>query len=160
MKNKTYRSLLALAMVIALVFTACDTKPDQPNSIDHELLDETIATTQDHGSTTTNATTDDVGVADEATITVAVKIVKKDRSTVEYSFPTAEMSVGEMLRNEGLTEDEGYLVTLSGIAAEWDNNEAWWNFKVDGEDSMVGIEEVALKDGAVYTFVYTDKTTG
>lgn len=101
-------------------------------------------------------------VAEEAAaITVTLHIVDGEQNTTDLVIETAEGAVlGDVMLENGLISQEehdaGFFTVLNGIEANWDADQSWWCVKdADGDDSMVGIAEIVLEDGAEYSFVYT-----
>ncbi|MCL1832127.1 MAG: DUF4430 domain-containing protein [Oscillospiraceae bacterium] len=64
-------------------------------------------------------------------------------------------TLGEVMRTEGLTEQTGLIDTINGITADWDTDEAYWAFYIDGEYALQGIDDTTVKNGAAYKIVYT-----
>lgn len=64
--------------------------------------------------------------------------------------------LGEFLRElEGCEWQDSefglYITGFNGMKEDIDN-QYWWSVNVNGESSMVGVDEVPLADGDVYTF--------
>ncbi len=85
-----------------------------------------------------------------------------DLEGTETSFDvtSAKKTVGEALLDEGLIAgDESeyglYVTTVNGITADWDKDQTYWAFYVDGEYAMTGVDQTDITDGATYSFVLT-----
>ena len=117
--------LLALAMVFVL--TACGAKEEAP-----------------------------------AAAAVSFKVVVTDlegkETTFEYSSSAA--SVGEALVAEGLIEGHEteyglYIDTVNGITADWDADQTYWAFYINGEYATTGIDGTEIVADTTYSLTLT-----
>lgn len=75
----------------------------------------------------------------------------------EYKFKEddsleAILKADKDLKMKGDTSEFGFFITeLFGIASS-DDDHTFWNLKIDGEDSMVGVRGVVLEDGMAIGF--------
>lgn len=77
-----------------------------------------------------------------------------------FSITTAKATVGEALMDEGLIEGEegeyGLMVnTVNGVTADWNADQTYWAFYIDGEYAMTGVDQTDITDGATYSMVLT-----
>lgn len=77
-----------------------------------------------------------------------------------FNITTTKATVGEALLDEGLIAGEdseyGLMVnTVNGITADWDADQTYWAFYVDGEYAMTGVDQTDITAGATYSFVLT-----
>ena len=88
-----------------------------------------------------------------------VEVVHGDGTERSFSYTTDADKLGAFLEAEGLIEaegvDDGMFNTVDGEKADWNVNESWWNFQINGESAMVGIYDTTIEDGAVYKLIYT-----
>ena len=111
------------------------------------------------GGNTADADNDgDAGNAGAAAFTVVVTDLDGNETKFEYTSDAA--SVGEALLAEGLIQgDQGeyglYINTVNGITADWDKDQTYWAFYVDGEYALAGIDLTEITDGAVYGLTLT-----
>lgn len=106
--------LLALVMVFAL--TACGAKEEAP-------------------------------AADAVSFKVVVTDLEGNETAFEYTSSAA--SVGEALVAEGLIEGHEteyglYIDTVNGITADWDADQTYWAFYINGEYATTGIDVLRL----------------
>ena len=76
-----------------------------------------------------------------------------------YTVKTDEKTVGDALVKAGVTADAGYIQTLNGLTAVWDDetsNYWYWAFYIGREMASVGAFETEVTKDAVYAFVFTD----
>lgn len=142
---------LLLVLVLASSLVACggthtpDTTP---------TTESTAAATPPEGSQEQPTEAEPVG----ATFTVVVTDLDGTEATFRYTSEAA--TVGEALLAEGLIagdeSDWGLMVTtVNGITADWDTENAYWAFYINGEYAQTGVDATELTDGAVYSFVKT-----
>ncbi len=103
------------------------------------------------GSTTTETTT-----AQGVSFEVVVTDVEGNETT--FSYTTTKATVGEALVEEGLISGEDsdyglYVTTVNGITLDWDADQMYWAFYIDGEYAMTGVDSTEVTEGAVYSFV-------
>lgn len=105
----------------------------------------------------------------ENAVKFSVVVTDRDGSSNTFEYTTTASTVGEALLNEGLISgDEGdyglYVTTVNGITADWDADQTYWAFYIDGEYALTGVEATEVTEGTVYSFVLTgyvqDDTTG
>ncbi len=141
MKN-TLRSAIALALT--LVFIVCAVSCNQ--TIDTKALWENATYKEDmtFGS-------------GEKTISVEVKAGEK---AITFTIHTDKDTVGAALAEHGLIAgDEGpyglYMKVANGITADYDIDQSYWAFYINGEASMTGVDKTNITEGAAYQLAYT-----
>lgn len=77
-----------------------------------------------------------------------------------FSVTSAKKTVGDALVDEGLIEgtesDYGlYVTVVNGITADWDKDQTYWAFYIDGDYATTGVDQTDITDGATYSFVLT-----
>ncbi len=87
-------------------------------------------------------------------------VTYQDGKTKDFVYKTEEKFLGPVLRKEGLVEghvDGGsfFIDAVDGLVADYSVNESWWKVLEDGEQVLVGVDELAIKDGGTYQLVYT-----
>ena len=92
--------------------------------------------------------------------TITVTVTYDDGSTKDFTYKTEEKFLGPVLRKEGLVaghEDGGsfYIDAVDGLTADYSANESWWKVLAEGEQALVGVDEIAIKDGGKYQLQYT-----
>ena len=91
------------------------------------------------------------------TVVVEVKIGEK---TVTFTVKTDKDTVGAALFEHKLIDgDQGefglYMKVVNGITADYDVDQSYWAFYIDGEYAMTGIEVTDITEGAAYKLEYT-----
>ena len=123
------KRMLALLLALVLVFalTACGAKEEAP-------------------------------VVNAVSFKVVVTDLEGNETAFEYTSSAA--SVGEALVAEGLIEghesDYGlYIDTVNGITADWDKDQTYWAFYVDGEYATTGIDGTEIVADTTYGLTLT-----
>ena len=123
--KKMISLLLALVMVFAL--TACGAKEEAP-------------------------------AANAVSFKVVVTDLDGNETAFEYSSNAA--SVGEALVAEGLIEGHEteyglYIDTVNGITADWDADQTYWAFYINGEYATTGIDGTEIVADTTYGLTLT-----
>ncbi len=95
----------------------------------------------------------------EVSFTVVVTDLEGNSETFDYSTAMTD-SLGEFLLEEGLVEGEDgeyglFITAVNGVAADWDKDQTYWAFYIDGEYATTGVDATAIAEGAEYSFVLT-----
>ena len=126
-RNKKLLSLigcLVLTAALALLFTGCSTAPREEAA---PGVSFTVEVTDLEGNVTTTELTSD------------------------------KPTVGEALQEKGILDgEEGvyglYIKSVNGIELDWDRDQKYWAFYVDGEYALAGADQTELVAGSVYAF--------
>ena len=91
------------------------------------------------------------------TITVEVKA---QETTVVFTVKTDKSTVGEALIEHNLIEGEEsqyglYVKKVNGITADYDVNQSYWAFYIDGEYALSGVDTTEIAEGVTYQLEYT-----
>jgi len=100
----------------------------------------------------------DAPAAEAVSFKVVVTDLEGNETTFEYTSSAA--SVGEALVAEGLvagheTEYGLYVDTVNGITADWDADQTYWAFYIDGEYATTGIDGTEIVAGTTYGLTLT-----
>ena len=162
--RKTTRKLLIsfLATVFVLSLVACGKSGETPKTPDSN------ATEQSQSSEPNVAT--QTGLWENATYLTDTEVgqgsksfsleVKADNQQVKITVHTDEATVGAaLLANNIIAGDESqyglYVKTVNGIIADYDVDQTYWAFYIDGEYAMTGVDGTDIKEGSVYTLERT-----
>lgn len=87
------------------------------------------------------------------------RVVHEDGTEKTFEIETDKATLAEVLVTMRLVEESadsaGLYDVVDGERADWDDGEAWWCFRKDGQALTVGIEDVVPESGAVYEAVFT-----
>ena len=92
--------------------------------------------------------------------TFTVTVVRKDGTSKDYTYTTAEKYVGPVLEADGLIEGNagpyGMEITkVEGVQAIYAEDKAYWAVYEGEEYALQGIDTTPAVDGGVYKLVYT-----
>ena len=89
-----------------------------------------------------------------------VSVADLEGSETVFEVHTDEETVGAALLKAGLLEgDMGeyglYINVVNGVAADWDKDQTYWAFYIDGEYAMTGVDGTQINPSAEYSLVLT-----
>lgn len=139
--KKIISLILSIMLVasLALNFTACSNKaPEAPAAV--QLVD---GANLGKGATAFTFT-----------------VVDPDGKSITATINTDKATVGEALVELGLVEGEesewGLMVnTVNGITLDYNKDQMYWAFYIDGEYAMTGVDATDVVAGSTYTLEAT-----
>ena len=141
--KKTMQStaILLLALVLFAALVACDTTEEAPPTL---WDNATYQTDTELGS---------------GAKTIAVEVVLPDKQ-VTFTVHTDQDTVGAALLEHGLIAGEQgayglYVKVVNGITADYDVDQSYWAFQINGEYAMTGVDTTEITEGETYQLVYT-----
>lgn len=95
----------------------------------------------------------------EPTKTFTVEVVDKEKNKTTMTVKTDMETVGEVLQEAKLLGGEQgeyglYIHSVNGIPVDYERDQAYWAFYVNGEYAVTGVDMTESEDGAVYTFAW------
>ena len=137
--NKKITSwLLCMMLIVAMALTAgCGEKKQNDSSAGQEVPKENVL---GEGQTKFNFT-----------------VVDKEGQETPFEIHTDKTTVGEALLEHGLIAgEEGafglYVKTVNGITADYDVDQTYWAFYVNGEYATSGVDATNVEADATYSF--------
>ena len=142
--KKSLSSLLAVVLFAAMTLnlTGCKDNSKETTGNENTVTNEAILQAQTIG---------------EGSVEFAFEVVDKDGNSSLFNVKTDAKTVGEALLANGLIEgEEGqyglYVKTVNGILADYDVDQTYWAFYIDGEYAMSGVDVIDITPGTVYSF--------
>ena len=91
------------------------------------------------------------------TVTVEVKV---QEHLVTLTVKTDKETVGAALLEHGLIAGEEsqyglYVKVVNGITADYDTDQTYWAFYINGEYATAGVDSTDITEGATYQLAYT-----
>ena len=129
-----------LLLTVVFCFAACEKEP-----VPADIWDSAIYT-------------EDATLGEgETTLKVEVKIEGK---TVVFILNTNADTVGAALLENGLIAGEMgdygmYIKVVNGVTADYDIDQSYWAFWINGDYAMSGVDTTEIKEGDTYTLEYT-----
>lgn len=136
---KKFSVILLTFAFILTVFSACGSK-EKADLFSNAIYKENVT----------------LGEGDK-TVTCDVKVNDK---TVTFTVNTNAHTVGAALLDNGIISgEEGpyglYVKVVNGITADYDIDQSYWAFYIDGEYAMSGIDLTPINENARYSLEYT-----
>lgn len=87
-----------------------------------------------------------------------VVVTGLDGEETSFDITTDKATVGEALVEKGLIAGEDseyglYVTTVNGVTLDWDKDQKYWAFYIDGEYATTGVDSTNVTEGTVYSFV-------
>lgn len=82
-------------------------------------------------------------------------VVDGEGNETRLTVKTNQKMVGQALLDAGLVEGEMgqyglYVKKVNGIEADYNVNQTYWAFYIDGQYAMTGVDETEIQPGATY----------
>ena len=148
---------IILALVLALSLVACGSTPAQQPEGGNDANTEA---NDDANTGNTDANVDAPVVTDGATLgegahSFTLEITDAEGKTITATINTDEETVGAALLKLNIVQGEDseyglYVKTVNGITADFDKDQTFWAFYVDGVSSQTGVDMTAVNDGSTY----------
>ena len=86
--------------------------------------------------------------------------VEAGEEKISFTLQTDKETVGEALLEHGLIDGENgayglYVKIVNGITADFDVDQSYWAFYINGEMAMTGVDMTPIEEGVVYKLAYT-----
>lgn len=86
--------------------------------------------------------------------TLSVEVKAEDKSVL-FTIHTDKKTVGEaLLEHELIDGDESeyglYVKVVNGITADYDEDQTYWAFYINGEYAMTGVDSTEIDESATY----------
>ena len=159
-KRKFNRFILCLVCVLAIAAMAlctfgCENNSTDPGKETPEISDTSKGENSvGNVSNTVNDGITSVGVGET---TFDFEVVDGNGNVTKFKVATDKKTVGEALVDAKLIEgEEGayglYVKKVNGIEADYDKNQTYWAFYINGEMAMSGVDMTDIESGKVYSF--------
>ena len=108
-------------------------------------------------STEVQSTEVQITVLGEGATQFAFTVIDKDGNETAFEIHTDKEIVGEALVELGLIEGEAgafglFVKSVNGITADYDVDQTYWAFYVNGEYATSGVDTTMIEEGMTYTF--------
>ena len=161
MTTKFRRTLSVIACIVliaalALLTVGCSDKTNGENELPktNETVQETISET---GEQSADTSANDVTTVGQGQKQFDFSVFDLDGNETKFIVKTDAETVGKALIDAGLIEGEDgpyglYVKKVNGVLADYDKDQTYWAFYVDGEYGMNGVDKTDIEDGKVYSF--------
>lgn len=153
-------TVVALLLSCLVCFSACG--KDEPQGVISDVNKDYETPNQDDGA--------DLGMWKDAKYlqdaelgdgaTTLVVEVKADERQVTFTIHTDKATVGEALQEHDLLEGEIgdyglYVKKVNGILADYDVDQTYWGFFINGEYARTGVDSTNIEEGVTYCLART-----
>ena len=144
--------ILALTMVLSLA--ACGNTPaQQPDSGNDANVEANDGANTDADVKAPVVT--DGAVLGEGAHSFVLEIADAEGKTITATINTDEETVGAALLKLNVIQGEDseyglYVKTVNGITADYEKDQTYWSFYIDGEYAQTGVDMTAVNDGSTY----------
>lgn len=147
--KKIFALILCIVLVAAVALFAQGCKKTEGES------PETTDSVTTAADTTEKA--DDTNVLGEGEKQFTFKVVDKEGKETVFTINTDKKTVGDALLDLELIEGEDgdyglYVKKVNGIVADYNVDQTYWAFYVNGEYAMSGVDTTEIENGAEYSF--------
>ena len=89
--------------------------------------------------------------------TVTLTITMPDNSLNIREITTRETNLGEALRKKGMIQcdESGVIVSVEGVEANWEKDQTFWAFEIDGAYAGHGVDDEEIAAGKAYALIFT-----
>ncbi len=159
-KRKFNRFILCLVCVLAIAAMALCTFGCENNSTDPgKETPEVSDTSKGENSVgdVSNTVNDGITTVGVGETTFDFEVVDGNGNVTKFKVATDKKTVGEALVDAKLIEgEEGtyglYVKKVNGIEADYDKDQTYWAFYINGEMAMTGVDMTDIESGKVYSF--------
>ncbi len=177
MQRKTRNTLLArilcMMLIVAMALFTAGCKKDEtetPQDGQETNVTATAAPQEDISGEDAEGNGDVAGDAEQAgdvesgatelgegAVSFNFSVVDKDGNETKFVIHTDAETVGAALLEHGLIEGEEseyglYVKKVNGILADYDVDQTYWGFYVNGEYAMSGVDTTNIEEGGNYSF--------
>lgn len=159
--TKLLSLILSMMLIVAMAFnmTACgDNNQEKPNTEGQSQAGGTEQGTED-GVKQEGENGDEIlnNILGEGAVVFNFVVVDKDGNETKFEIHTDKTTVGEALLELKLIEGEEssyglYVKKVNGITADYDVDQTYWAFYINGEMAMTGVDATDVEAGATYSF--------
>ncbi|MBR2407721.1 MAG: DUF4430 domain-containing protein [Lachnospiraceae bacterium] len=170
-RNMMLSRILCMMLIVAMALFTVGCKKDEEESPKEQDAKVTAPATEDaaneieegqdaesgEDATQEGDVASDVTELGEGKKAFDFSVVDKDGNETKFVIHTDKSTVGEALLDLGLIEGEAgayglYVKKVNGILADYDVDQTYWGFYVDGDYAMSGVDTTDIEEGKTYSF--------
>ena len=138
-----------LAVSMAAGMTACGSKSGDNGSVQ--------GTVQESAQAQTDGVFADGSDLGEGNTEFTLTVTDKDGTESSFTIHTDKENVGDALTETGIIAgEEGYyglyVKTVNGVTADYDVDQTYWAFYINGEYASTGVDSTPVTAGDTYSF--------
>jgi len=155
-RNRKISTLLITTMLVAsmLLGTAgCGGNNQEQN----QQVENNLQSTEVQNTELQSAEDSQVTVLGEGSIQFVFTVIDKAGNETAFEIHTDKEIVGDALLELALIAGEDgayglYVKEVNGIVADYDTDQTYWAFYVNGEYATSGVDTTPIEEGMTYTF--------
>ena len=159
-KQNVLSLILSMMLIVAMAFsmTACgDNNQEKPNTEGQSQAGGTQQDSQEDEIQNGSENQTDTTVLGQGETVFGFVVVDKDGKETKFEIHTDKTTVGEALLEVKLIDGEDgpyglYVKSVNGITADYDVDQTYWAFYINGEMAMSGVDATNVEAGATYSF--------
>lgn len=159
-KQNVLSLILSMMLIVAMAFsmTACgDNNQEKPNTEGQSQAGGTQQDSQEDEIQNGSENQTDTTVLGQGETVFGFVVVDKDGKETKFEIHTDKTTVGDALLEVKLIEGEDgpyglYVKSVNGITADYDVDQTYWAFYINGEMAMTGVDATNVEAGATYSF--------
>lgn len=158
--KKIVTLILAMMLIVSMVFSVVGCGSN--NQAQNQQVENSEVSTEMQSAETQNTEIQkveesQVAVLGEGATQFAFTIIDKDGNETAFEIHTDKEIVGDALVELGLIEGEAgafglFVKSVNGIIADYDVDQTYWAFYVNGEYASSGVDTTPIEEGMTYTF--------
>ena len=142
-------SVVALLLMCLLCMVGCQAEQAEQPEQSVSATESTAPVADDAGFWSTAMYTADTALGEGAKVLTVQ--VSADEKAITLTINTDKETVGAALAEHNLIQGaDGLYTVVNGMTADWNVDQTYWAFYIDGEYAMTGMDDTAITDGAVY----------
>ena len=162
--KKLMTSIFNMMLIVAMVLSTAGCSGSKNNynegavSTENPIATESVMETEtESGILEESITSENVTILGEGETVFPFTVVDAEENETLFEIHTDKEMVGEALLDLGLIEGEDgayglYVKTVNGITLDYDKDNAYWAFYVNGEYAMSGVDTTPITEGETYMF--------
>ena len=165
-RNTMLTRILCMMLIVAMALFTVGCKKDEketPQSGQETKVTAPAEESKDDAAGDTAQNDEDAELAGDVTelgegvSEFTFSVVDKEGNETKYLIHTDKKTVGDALLEHALIEgEEGdfglYVKKVNGIVADYDVDQTYWAFYINGEYAMTGVDVTDITSGASYSF--------
>lgn len=149
--------ILCVLLIAALAFNTIGCSSKKQGQQTHQTAEQDVQQSVEQESQQTAEQDNSPKTVGEGEKQFNFVVVDKDGNETEFIVNTDEETVGKALLDLGLIEGEDgqyglYVKKVNGIVADYDVDQTYWGFFIDGEFASTGVDSTNIEAGRTYTF--------
>ena len=158
--KKIVTFILAMMLIVSMAFSVvgCGSNSQAQNQqVENSAVSTEIQSAETQNTEMQKVEESQVTILGEGATQFAFTVIDKDGIETAFEIHTDKEIVGEaLLELELIAGEDGeyglYVKAVNGITADYDVDQTYWAFYVNGEYASSGVDTTPIEEGMTYTF--------